>query len=140
MSRVSSTARTTCQTQTGLSAENTSSSVESVNYKDSPSEPIKNAFDTITRVINEELKIGGSVLVHCNMGISRSTSVILAFLMKYRAMPLKAAFDLVREKRSCVNPNIGFWKQLIKYEEIIFHKNTVEFEIGPKGCVPSVFI
>jgi protein tyrosine/serine phosphatase len=53
-----------------------------VNYKDRPSEPIKNAFDTITRVINEELKIGGAVLVHCNMGISRSTSVILAFLMK----------------------------------------------------------
>ena len=70
-----------------------------VNYRDRPSEPIKNAFDTITRVINEELKIGGAVLVHCNMGVSRSTSVILAFLMKVTSVTVSTV------SRRVINPH-----------------------------------
>ena len=73
-------------------------------------------FDTIADMINRELLAGGNVLVHCVMGVSRSTTLILAFLVKYRKLTLSQSYYHVFERRKCVNPNCGFWRQLINYE------------------------
>ncbi|KAJ3930842.1 MAG: protein-tyrosine phosphatase-like protein [Lentinula lateritia] len=55
------------------------------------------------------------VLVHCVEGISRSVSVVAAFLMaQYGWTPMEAV-GYVKEKRKIANPNFGFVKQLYEY-------------------------
>ena len=55
---------------------------------------------------------GGSVLIHCQMGISRSATVAIAYLMKYHSFSRDAAYQYVKERRPLINPNPGFWSQL----------------------------
>lgn len=43
-----------------------------------------------------------NVLVHCMAGVSRSVTLIIAYLMKYRAMRMEDALTLVRSRRPVV--------------------------------------
>ena len=54
---------------------------------------------------------GYGVLVHCAQGVSRSASLILAFLMRKHNMSLKAAYQLLKQKRPVVKPNTNFLRQ-----------------------------
>ncbi|KAJ7611747.1 protein-tyrosine phosphatase-like protein [Roridomyces roridus] len=69
------------------------------------------------RFIEEALKEGGRVLIHCVMGISRSTTVLAAYLMKTRSLSTSAATSFIRARRPCVQPNYGFLKQLETFEQ-----------------------
>lgn len=62
--------------------------------------------------IQQALDEGGSVLVHCVMGISRSTTVVAAYLMKTRKMCRSSAIGFIKERRPQIHPNYGFIKQL----------------------------
>ena len=64
---------------------------------------------------------GRAVLVHCMQGVSRSTTVVLAYLMRHQGMRLEEALALAKEKRPRVQPNQGFLDQLKRYEEVIGH-------------------
>lgn len=55
------------------------------------------------------LSEGHTVLVHCLAGVSRSASLILAYLTKYHTRSLEKAFHLLQSIRPLVRPNIGFW-------------------------------
>ena len=57
----------------------------------------------------------GGILVHCMQGQSRSVSVVLAFLMKERDMPLSDALLFFKIKRPSAQPNPGFILQLEEY-------------------------
>merc|ERR1711879_61556 len=59
-------------------------------------------------------------------GISRSTSVTLAYLVAKRDYSLSDAFEYVRKCRSCVCPNPGFVKQLGEWEKKVRGTSTVE--------------
>ena len=59
------------------------------------------------------------VLVHCQMGISRSGSTTISYLMREYGMSLSEATSFVKSRRSCVKPNTGFQKQLEFYQKII---------------------
>ncbi|KIW16204.1 hypothetical protein PV08_06255 [Exophiala spinifera] len=54
----------------------------------------------------------GGVLVHCAKGISRSASVILAFVMEDMCLDYDTALRYVRQFRPRVKPNLGFEAQL----------------------------
>jgi predicted protein tyrosine phosphatase len=56
------------------------------------------------------------VLVHCAMGMSRSASLVIAYLMKHREMSFQNALQCVRSARNCVEPNAGFVRQLLAFE------------------------
>lgn len=65
------------------------------------------------------------VLVHCNAGISRSSSFVIAYLMhKKMFKSYKDALKFVRKKRPIVSPNKGFEKQLINLEVKLKKKNN----------------
>ncbi|XP_051958890.1 dual specificity protein phosphatase 13-like isoform X2 [Xyrauchen texanus] len=54
---------------------------------------------------------GGKVLVHCAMGLSRSSTLVLAYLMIHEEMTLVKAIKAVAEHRN-ICPNSGFMEQL----------------------------
>lgn len=53
------------------------------------------------------------------MGISRSATVVISYMMKEYEMELAQTLIHVQERRSIVNPNKGFIKQLEVYEGMI---------------------
>mmetsp|Transcript_31333 Transcript_31333/g.69751 ORF Transcript_31333/g.69751 Transcript_31333/m.69751 type:complete len:217 (-) Transcript_31333:840-1490(-) len=59
----------------------------------------------------------GKVLVHCMAGVSRSASVVIAYLMTALNKGLQEARDFVQAARPVINPNLGFTLQLRLYEE-----------------------
>ncbi|KAI0773270.1 protein-tyrosine phosphatase-like protein, partial [Trametes elegans] len=52
------------------------------------------------------------VLVHCAMGISRSPTVVCAYLVAHRGMSPHDALAFVVARRRIVCPNLGFRRQL----------------------------
>eukprot|EP01033_Poteriospumella_lacustris_P001987 gene1987-1446_t len=53
-----------------------------------------------------------TVLVHCAAGVSRSASMVIAFLMKQNRWDFDTARQFVWEKRPTINPNPRFEKEL----------------------------
>lgn len=62
--------------------------------------------------INNAVNTKGIVLVHCAAGISRSTTCLLAYFMKYKNVELNKAIQFIKAKRSIIRPNPGFLSQL----------------------------
>ncbi|XP_013651487.1 dual specificity protein phosphatase 1-like [Brassica napus] len=74
-------------------------------------------FDECFDFIDEAKKLGGSVLVHCFVGKSRSVTVVVAYLMKKHGMTLAQALQHVQSIRPVASPNAGFIKQLQDLEK-----------------------
>lgn len=60
------------------------------------------------------------VLVHCLAGMSRSATIVIAYLLATTPMTAEEATEFVRSKRRIVRPNYGFTKQLEQYEKRYF--------------------
>jgi len=56
------------------------------------------------------------------MGKSRSTTFVVAYLMKIRKMNLNNALDHVRKCRKIASPNSNFIRQLNEYDIILKSK------------------
>ena len=56
-------------------------------------------------------------LVHCAMGMSRSATSVIMFIMRLFSMKLEDAFEFVKTQREATDPNDGFMEQLRKFEE-----------------------
>ncbi|CAG4979695.1 unnamed protein product [Parnassius apollo] len=78
---------------------------------DLPTTDISKYFHIAANFIDEGISRGGRVLVHCLMGVSRSATCALAFLMIKRGMTFTEALALVRSRRD-IHPNDGFIRQL----------------------------
>ncbi|KAK9497059.1 hypothetical protein O3M35_004441 [Rhynocoris fuscipes] len=83
-------------------------------------------FFSTAEFIDEALKQGGKVLVHCLMGISRSSTLVLAFLMIKRNMSAIDAVTKVRSQRN-VHPNEGFITQLASLD-LSLEKNRYQYQ------------
>ena len=78
-------------------------------------------FDLAYEAILQHLKEGKKVLVHCRMGISRSASVMIAFLMRANGWTAQHSQEYVETKRPWINPNSGFIRQIQVYEVYLAH-------------------
>lgn len=54
----------------------------------------------------------GKILVHCAVGVSRSATLVLAYLMLYHHLTLVEAIKKVKDHRGII-PNRGFLRQLL---------------------------
>ncbi|KAJ4923906.1 hypothetical protein JOQ06_028161 [Pogonophryne albipinna] len=58
----------------------------------------------------------GVVLVHCNAGVSRSSSVVIGYLMLREGLTFDDAYSQVKLARPSTRPNPGFYQQLQTYK------------------------
>ncbi|VDO05842.1 unnamed protein product [Rodentolepis nana] len=86
---------------------------------------LRSHFDEVGERIAREARRGGKTAVHCMAGISRSATIVLAYLMKYQRLNLAEAYNRVMSIRPCIQPNLGFWRQLIAYEESLYGYRTM---------------
>jgi protein-tyrosine phosphatase len=78
------------------------------------------SFEFIDTALKDETK---RVLVHCNMGVSRSPSFIIAYLLQKRLYTCYLdAYEHVSKCRFYIYPNLNFVKQLIDLEKKLKYK------------------
>lgn len=67
-----------------------------------------------------------NILVHCMCGVSRSVTLVLAYLMNTNK-DLKTSFEFLKSRRTqYTKPNRGFAKQLLEYEKSIYGTNSIK--------------
>lgn len=95
-----------------------------INIKDNGSENISEYFEECSEFIHNALKSGGKIYVHCHMGISRSSSIVIAYIMQYgvclddeKKFTFYSALEYVGNKRHIICPNLGFNLALQQYEK-----------------------
>lgn len=76
---------------------------------------IKEHFDKSYAFIEEARAAGSAVFIHCSRGVSRSASLVLAYLMRTREQSVEEALSWAVERRPIVNPNEGFLQCLREF-------------------------
>jgi len=82
---------------------------------DMPAAPLDKYFTDAIRFIHKHRMENRNVFVHCLMGVSRSVTIILAYLITVTDIQLDKAHEFVRARRFFANPNFGFREQLKRY-------------------------
>nr|CAD7398057.1 unnamed protein product [Timema cristinae] len=82
-----------------------------VHLLDLPMTNIGAHFNETADFIEEAVKSGGNVMVHCLMGMSRSSTCVLAYLMIKEGLSAAESLKKVRTSRD-IRPNDGFMRQL----------------------------
>jgi len=84
--------------------------------RDSKRFNILNYLEEGVEFIAEAVSSSRNILVYCNMGVSRSPTIVIAYLVKELQIPTDEAESLVLKSRPEIFPNSGFYSQLKIYE------------------------
>lgn len=86
-----------------------------VSIADSPTTKIDTHFGVVTKFMENGIKGGGKVLVHCFMGYSRSATCAIAYLMICEGLSAVTTCQTIKSKHVC-RPNDGFLQQLVELD------------------------
>ena len=92
---------------------------ERAKLRDVEDEDIITDIERLLPIIHEKLLQGEGLLLHCMEGRSRSATIAAAYLIKYHNMGAEEALRFLKDKRTQVNPNPGYVRQLHEYAEKI---------------------
>ncbi|KAH7644721.1 dual specificity protein phosphatase 12 [Dermatophagoides farinae] len=98
--------------------------IDSINYyfielDDEEQQDLLVYLERTFQIIDQSLKNNQNVLVHCALGVSRSSATVIAYLMKsQKSSSFNDAYRLVKSKRIIIGPNFGFRRQLALYEKL----------------------
>ncbi|CEG47137.1 dual specificity [Plasmopara halstedii] len=114
---------------------------------DKPDAKISKFFDAACEFIAQAQRsttVDGKpcrVLVHCTQGISRSSTLVIVYIMRAYYWSLAQAFNFVHSGRGVVVPNQGFLRVLLQEERRLFHNkcSVAEDELDQltSGFYPS---
>nr|CAB3240215.1 probable rhodanese domain-containing dual specificity protein phosphatase [Phallusia mammillata] len=88
-------------------------------------------YEAIDNPLVSDKKNKNKVLVHCNMGRSRSSTIVLGYLMQKLNWSLKDASEWLKDCRSTAKPNNGFLDQLLIHERTVFGRKLTDFKDLP---------
>ncbi|XP_032970176.1 dual specificity protein phosphatase 22 isoform X3 [Rhinolophus ferrumequinum] len=89
---------------------------------DSPSQNLTRHFKESIKFIHECRLRGEGCLVHCLAGVSRSVTLVTAYVMTVTDFGWEDALHTVRAGRPCANPNLGFQRQLQDFDKHEVHQ------------------
>eukprot|EP00026_Physarum_polycephalum_P011610 Phypoly_transcript_11846.p1 GENE.Phypoly_transcript_11846~~Phypoly_transcript_11846.p1 ORF type:complete len:382 (+),score=92.33 Phypoly_transcript_11846:158-1147(+) len=89
-----------------------------VHVRDVEDETIFEHFEEVVKFIDEG-RATGNVFLHCLRGVSRSGTIAAAYVIHQKRVPAEEAILFLREKRSIIDPNPGFIRQLNNYYKLI---------------------
>jgi predicted protein tyrosine phosphatase len=95
-----------------------------LSLKDNPQpgdEDLLGVLERTYRYISAVIRYNPSakILVHCHKGISRSSSIVIYYLMRTRKWGFDEALDFARTKRPIVSPNKWYTIQLQDAEKLL---------------------
>lgn len=81
-------------------------------------QPLRDVLVPAVEFIHSCILQGGTVLVHCRAGVSRSVTVIIAYLMAHANMSLEDAYSFTRARRLAVliQPTLLFFWELRNFQ------------------------
>ncbi|XP_038141567.1 dual specificity protein phosphatase 19-like [Cyprinodon tularosa] len=83
---------------------------------DLPETDITSHLEECSCFIDHARAQDGVVLVHCNAGVSRSSSIVIGYLMLREGLSFDDAYNQVKLARPSIRPNAGFSQQLQNYK------------------------
>lgn len=92
--------------------------IKYIQVTDMPREDLLTHFEDSYEFIDHALQLNDKILIHCYFGVSRSATLVIAYLMKKYKRSFSDTFEEVKGKRRFVEPNAGFLAQLKLYEEM----------------------
>uniref|UniRef100_A0A1I7X9D1 protein-tyrosine-phosphatase n=1 Tax=Heterorhabditis bacteriophora TaxID=37862 RepID=A0A1I7X9D1_HETBA len=101
---------------------------------DSYQEKLSPHFEKAWDFLEHVRKTNNIVLIHCLAGISRSPTLAISYVMRYKNMSSEDAYKLVKEKRPSISPNFNFMGQLLEYEQQLIKKGVLTPEASSKRC------
>lgn len=87
-----------------------------IEIDDSLEQDIREAVVSSLNIIKNWQQTGGNILIHCVSGISRSSSIVIAYLMNKYCYDFDDAYLYLKDKRKIINPNKNFVDQLKKMD------------------------
>jgi len=99
-----------------------------IDIDDHPDSNISDYFEKAIHFINEAESQGKACLVHCAAGISRSSTITIAYVMVTQRLPFAEAREYVKQKRPIICPNEGFVVQLQNFENEQFPKEKCQIQ------------
>ncbi|KAG5363879.1 Tyrosine-protein phosphatase MSG5 [Yarrowia sp. B02] len=81
----------------------------------------------LTQLIDDRSAAGKRVLVHCQCGVSRSASLLIAYIMRKQQLDLNAAYDWVKYRSPEIGPNMTLIFQLMDWHKhLLGEKDALE--------------
>ncbi|KAK9464421.1 dual specificity phosphatase [Lipomyces arxii] len=91
----------------------------------------------LTALIARRAEEGKRVLVHCQCGVSRSASLVVAYVMKEQGLDLNTAYAQVKGKAPAIGPNMNLIYQLMEWGRILKGANPGELLDGDEDFVAA---
>lgn len=92
-------------------------------------------LDYLTTLIDHRVDQGKKVLIHCQCGVSRSASLVVAYVMKKRSWDLNTAYDYVKQQSPCISPNMTLMFQLIDWQRML--NSSQQSRAPASSCLPA---
>ena len=88
---------------------------------DSESQKLDKYLEETNKFIKEGSENGNKILIHCGAGVSRSPTLCLMYMIIEKNYKYSDAYVLMKQRRKCVIPNMGF-RKLLEQKSYEIHK------------------
>ena len=92
----------------------------------------------LVKKIDENVMQGKRVLIHCQCGVSRSASLVVAYgLYKNPTLSVQEAYDAVKKRSKWIGPNMNLIMQLQEFRTSLMHGGILPTNRGLSPLTPG---